>query len=593
MMKSLLNISIAASVLIIAPGCAKTLLPKDQLSVNTTFVSYDGFKTYAWKFYSVFPGYDGSAPNSEFNGDLFLNANPNGQSSWVAQTITIPSTDATYTGSYVNIRDINIMLDNIDKSQLTETDKAHWRGVGYFFRAFNYANLVNRFGDVQYIDRALNDADSALYTPRTSRDEVAQRILDDLKYAEQNIKINGDGANTVNKSVVQAFISRYGLREGTWRKYHGLANAKVYLEASVAASEKLMTAFPNLSASYDDDFNSESLAGVAGIILYKQYVANQIMHALSSSGRNSAGRWDLTKAAADMYLLKDGQPRFTSPLFTDDKTPNEEFKNRDLRLYYTVPPPYKVNTTPPSQVFTYTGVPADTMYFAVMNRISNTQRKTLPTINWNGFVVRQEPHYQDFQNGQPYCVTYTGYRFYKYVNHMVKDQQSADINDCPVFRMGEILMNYAEAQFELGQFSQAIANATINKTRTRGEVAPLNISAIPNDPTRDPAVDPVLWEIRRERAVELMGEGFRFDDLRRWKKMDYLTRRKLGRWIKKGTDVPANSIIPIQNGASEGYISYEPQPPSSVPDYYYLYPIPTNEIGLNPKITQNPGWTNK
>ncbi|MCH5684866.1 RagB/SusD family nutrient uptake outer membrane protein [Niabella sp. W65] len=101
---------------------------------------------------------------------------------------------------------------------------------------------------------------------------------------------------------------------------------------------------------------------------------------------------------------------------------------------------------------------------------------------------------------------------------MVKDQQSADINDCPVFRMGEILMNYAEAQFELGQFSQAIANATINKTRARGEVAPLNISAIPNDPTRDPAVDPVLWEIRRERAVELMGEGFRFDDLRRWKK---------------------------------------------------------------------------
>ncbi|MCH5684865.1 RagB/SusD family nutrient uptake outer membrane protein [Niabella sp. W65] len=75
--------------------------------------------------------------------------------------------------------------------------------------------------------------------------------------------------------------------------------------------------------------------------------------------------------------------------------------------------------------------------------------------------------------------------------------------------------------------------------------------------------------------------------------MDYLTRRKLGRWIKKGTDVPANSIIPIQNGSSEGYISYEPQPPATVPDYYYLYPIPTNEIGLNPKITQNPGWTNK
>jgi len=88
----------------------------------------------------------------------------------------------------------------------------------------------------------------------------------------------------------------------------------------------------------------------------------------------------------------------------------------------------------------------------------------------------------------------------------------------------------------------------------------------------------------------LIGEGFRFDDLRRWDKMDYAVKEKLGRWITKGVDVPASNSIPIQNGATAGYIDYWGAPPGPYPDYYYLYPIPSNEIVLNPAIVQNPGW---
>ncbi len=126
--------------------------------------------------------------------------------------------------------------------------------------------------------------------------------------------------------------------------------------------------------------------------------------------------------------------------------------------------------------------------------------------------------------------------------------------------MGEVLVNVAEAKYELGEFNQAVADATINKLRARGAVAPLQLSAIPDDPQRDAAIMPALWEIRRERAIELMGEGFRFDDLRRWKKMDYAMAQKLGRWIKKGTDVAADAKIPILNNATEGYIAYEGVP---------------------------------
>lgn len=565
------------------------LTPQGQLSIENTLSGYNGFKTYAWQFYNAFPGYTNAMLDKDVNSDLFLYANPNSQSNWIWQRMTIPSSSSNYSQPYANIRQINLMLDYIGKSTLNESDRNHWRSVGYFFRAYNYANLINLYGDVPYVDHALTDADGQLYKARTPRDSVAMHILSDLQYAQLNIK-NGDGDNTVNPNVVLALISRFGLMEGTWRKYHGLSDANTYLKASADASKKLMAAFPALASNYDLVFNSESLAGVPGIILYKAYVTNQITHGLSTQNRNSSGRYDLTKAAADLFLMTDGQTRFTSPLFQGDKNPYDEFRNRDRRLYYTVPPPFKVNTNAPSLNYTFTANPNDTSYFGLMKSISDSSHKALPTRNWNGFVLKQEPHYVDYNNGQPYNVTYTGYRFCKYYNLLVQNAQGQDISDAPIFRMGEVLVNHAEAKFELGEFDQGVADATINKLRARGGVGPLNIAAVPNDPSRDITVDPVLWEIRRERAVELIGEGFRFDDLRRWHKMDYAVKEKLGRWITKGVDVPSGNRIPIQGGASAGYIDYWGTPPGPFPEYYYLYPIPSNEIVLNPKIVQNPGW---
>jgi starch-binding outer membrane protein, SusD/RagB family len=584
----LLGLPLMASLLL---ACNKNLdyLPKDQLTVETTFKDYNGFKTYAWQFYNFFPGYVEGVPNSDFNGDLFLNANANGQSSWAFQLIVIPSSSADYNTPYARIRTVNVMLDQIDGSPLNEKDKNHWRSVGYFFRAYNYMDLLNKYGAVPLILHAIGEADPALQMPRTSRDSVAAQILADLSYAEENIKPAGDGANTINTNVVRALISRFGLREGTWRKYHNLAGAETYLRASTAASEKLMTAFPSLAASYDLDFNSNSLAGVAGIILYKQYETAQLIHVLSSRARQSVGRWDLTKKAVDMYLMTDGQTRFTSPLFQGDKSPYTEFRSRDKRLYYTVPPPFKIKVS--GQTWSHTGNAADAEYFTLMASISDDQHKTLPTMNWGGIPVVSEPHFADDAKGQAFCVTYTGYRCYKFANKIINGVQNQDINDAPVFRIAEVLLNYAEAKYELGELSQEVIDKTVNKLRGRGGVAALSLSAIPDDPARDPAVAPELWEIRRERAIELMGEGFRFDDLRRWKKLDYISERKIGRWIKKGVDVASNAPVPILGGGTEGYIAYEPVPPGSIPDYYYLYPIPSDQIVLtNNAIVQNPGW---
>ncbi|WP_164108701.1 MULTISPECIES: RagB/SusD family nutrient uptake outer membrane protein [Sphingobacterium] len=590
--KSFLHISLAAAIGFSSVSCSNLLdlSPEGSLVEKTTFTSYNNFITYAWQFYDVFPGYSSSVPDSEINGDLFAKASTNATSDWLWNRVVTPGSSNDYKVPYEKIRSINILLDNIETSTfLTDVEKKHIRSLGFFFKAYNYMDLLNKYGGVIWVENAVDDGDTdVLYGTPSSRDEIAQKIADMLSYAEQNIKTNGDGKNTITKAVVRALISRFGLREGTWRKYHGLNDANKYLQLSMDASKALVTEIPNLHADYDELFNSESLANNQEVLLYKQYEVNQITHSLSSLARNSSGRWDLTKAAADLYLMKDGQTRWTSPTFDGDKTPNSEFRNRDIRLYYTVPPPFKVTVAHPSYAWAHTGVATDREYIDLMNTLSVATRKTLPTLNWQGLVLRQEPHYADYTNGQPFNVTFTGYRFYKFSNK-IKMLQNEDVNDAPIFRMGEVFVNYAEAAYELGQISQDIINQTVNKLRNRGKVAALQISTIPTDPSRDSEVTPLLWEIRRERAVELMGEGFRFDDLRRWKKMNYAAKQKLGRYLTKGVDVPQAAPIPILNGATAGYIAYEGEPPA-FPDYYYLYPIPSAEIAMNPKIQQNPEW---
>lgn len=606
-MKHINKIFFIIVIIVISYGCKKSFLdlqPKDQLSIETTFAAYEPIKLYAWQFYEVFPGYAGSVTNSEINSDMGAFSFLNGESPWIWQTMIVPTSSSDYTTPFKNIRAINLLLDNVDNAAMTDAEKKHWRSVGYFFKAFNYADLVNKYGDITWVENSLKDDDQAtLFGPRTPRNEVTQKILDMLTYAETNIKPAGDGANTINVNVVRALISRFGLTEGTWRKYHGITDAAKYLQASADASQKLVAAFPNIIPNYWEVFNSASLAGKPGILLYKLYEKDQVTHTASTFPKSSSGRWDITRKAMDMYLMKDGQTRWTSPLFQGDDTPFKEFRDRDIRLYFTTPPPYKVNAPGSIRTFTFTANPEEQEFFPVLENLTpGDESKRLPMRNWNGFVVRKTPHFQDNNDGQPYNVTFTGYQLMKFASRLNEGISSADINDAPIFRIEEVMLNYAEAMFELGGFTQTICNATINKLRARGKVAGLNIAAIIADPKRDPSVDPVLWEIRRERTIELMGEGFRFDDLRRWKKMDYATERKLGMFltVKAGTtqtlncgEVPPNTV-PTLGGrtvGSSGYVAYEGIPPTPFKSYYYLYPIPSNEVVItNDAVKQNPGW---
>lgn len=614
--------------------------PLDQETAKTFFTSYENCKTYAWQFYGWYPGYGlDSYQLHDSDSDNGFRGYSNGENSYAWDKVAKGSYTSTGANGwfYWRIRSIHTLLDQLDGVTMSDGDKAHWRSVCYFFKAQEYFRLISRFGDVIWVDKLLTEKDEEiLYGPATPRVAVAEKILEMLLYARDNIKVKGDGANTINTDVVNALISRFGLFEGTWQKYHKTSggNFSGYLQASMDASSVLIAKYPELHANYNEVFNSYELSGVKGILLYKIYVPTK-GHNLMRNMRSSES-WQ--EASADMvqsYLCADGKPLWTSDVYEGDKQTgndimNVEFRNRDHRLYYSICPPYRVNTPEPGtswnrgqdHLVTSTGNPLDQEYIDLMKKLNAGSKsvKVLPVIQWNDVYVREQPHFRGrYQMLQGYNITNGGYYNWKY--YTPDNQVVYSDTDAPIYRMGEVLVNHAEAAWELGKFDQAVADATINKLRVRAHISKMVVADINSgfDPKRDKGghisksdpvagpedyeVDPVLWEIRRERRVELYAEGFRFDDLRRWGKGHYLNKRQLGAYVKKSdyetlryvttTDLSKFDLKLEDQSKEEGRIALFGTPNPGWKNKYYLFPIPINDLTLNINLIQNSGYESK
>lgn len=609
--------------------------PLDQQTVETVFTNNENFKTYMWRFYvnRSFMAYEYSNYNADITdsysdntcGQLSLNST----NKYAWDKVVVPTSGGGW--NFSTIRALNLMLDNIDKSQLTEEQKEHWRSVGYFFKALDYFWLMERFGDVPYLEHYITDGDKEeLYKAATPRRELAAKILELLEYARNHIGTQNDGENTINVDCINALISRFGLFEGTWQKYHGLSTDSEYnkyLQASFNASSELMKKYTELIPSYDAVFNSLSLAGKPGIILYKDYQnTSGYGHLYIRYTRAYALGNHPTADLVKSYLCTDGKPIYTSSVFMGDKSTgdapmNVEFQNRDRRLYYTVVPPYRIYNSKGKPCtgtawypnFKRTEYPEDSRFLDLMNEIcaEDGSEKTLPILQWEGKMIGEVPHLADnrYNLGQIYVNSLGGYYLWKYYNTSSDIASGQADTDAPIFRMGEILVNHAEAAFELGQFDQEVADATINKLRKRAHIADMKVAEITADfdPTRDNDIAPVLWEIRRERRVELVAEGFRFRDIRRWKKGEYLNKVPMGVYLNSKTDVentfhqaqPDINKFPLALDKKESgrIIIYgtAANPQMGIPnpgwlDKYYLYPLPIEDLVLNDKLKQNPGY---
>lgn len=639
MKKIFISFAILAGVTL--SGCNDSFLdklPVTNPTEETVFKSYDNFLAFMWPCYEMFSNTDiatsvnGIGQNSHYQGDInagFMDSKYESSSNnYAYQKITSTATGNGWSFGY--LRRINMMLTHIDGSNLTDVEKNHWKAVGYFFHSYWYMELINRFGDIPWIETVLNDESPEAYGPRVARKEVADKVLDRLKWAEENIGDfqSRDGDNTINRDCIRAAISRFTLREGTWRKYHELGDYDKYFTECIRVSKLLMDDYPTLyygtdgqpAAGYGEMWTTESLKGIPGVILYKEYVDDINNCNYSYMEHTSSHYVEMNQKTVDLYLMKNGKPILNhASSYHGDKDMYATFRDRDPRLYHTVIPPYKVKAGKGDYpTWSYTDDPADREYIDIMKpneSCSNpgTGMKRLPGQNWSASLVPEIPRL----GTGAFVTCRSGYYVWKNWSQWEKSFNNGAQNtaDKPIFKIEEVLLNYAEAMFEAGQFNQPVADITINKLRDRAGVAQMVVADINDsfDPNRGKyypkgndngiLVDPVLWEIRRERIIELMGEGFGFYDIRRWRMAPwFLNKTATGLWLSKEKAAAAgytlyNTETGYSDGATgtmkEGYLYLFNDPLKEGKGWlekYYLYQVPTTEILLNPALEQNPGW---
>ena len=587
-----INLNILSAGLLLATAVSFSscddFLTRDPQDTVTDVPSFwnneENLRTSFLDYYTYFfPGYRSSWERA----DNFAETNvadwtdDNAQEVATLFTKVAPTSDAG-NWNFEKIRNMNLLLSRIQSSTLGEEAKNHWSGVARLFRAMEYAKLVQKFGDVPYYDAVVGSTDNEqLYRARDPRTTVMDKVNEDLAFACANIRVNdGTKGLTVNRAVAQGFASRIMLFEGTWQKYHANNTAKAaeYLKAAKDYAAALMqTNAYSIAPSYKSLTTSEDLAGNPEIIMYLSYVENVVMNSLMSFQNTEMEMSSPSRSFIDAFLTKNGLPIHQAGN-TDYKGKEyaKEILNRDPRLADNIDEESGLRLNGVAAVYAASG------YYA--NRYVNKD-----LINKPGGM------------------------------------SSTNTTDAPVMKLNEVMLNYIEAAAELadlGQYTltQADFDKTINAIRDRqstqmphvtlaGNALKVNGVEI-NDPDRDATVKPIIWEIRRERRVELAYEGLRFNDLRRWGKLEYADMVKnkklnMGAWINKA-DYPENAdalakiTLCDENGnivtGNEGYIMpiTEVAKMRQMADKDYLYPIPVDQITMYEthgfKLTQNPGW---
>lgn len=552
--------------------------PKDRLSPDIYFKTETDCELWTNNYYTVFPSAEGiySEPYDVIVRDVLAD-----EISGVRKPMP---TDGNW--NWEKLREMNFFLSRASQVE-DESVRLEYEGLTRFFRAYFYFEKVKRYGDVPWVDRPLGSDEEELYKGRDSRELVMEKVMEDVDFAIANLPEVQD-VYRVTRWTARALKSRIALFEGTFRKYHGLDGYEEFLQACVNASEPFLTGpysiYTSGSTPYQDLFTSQN-AIETEIILARAYTSaiSGMTHDVNGHLTGATmGRPGMTRNVVNMYLMRDGS-RYTDQENYAIKTFVEECKNRDLRMAQTLRTPgYK--------------------------RIGGS-KELAPDLSRST----------------------TGYQLIKYLTEEKYDANKASTNDMPLFRLAEVLLNYAEAKAELGTLKQADLDNTIRPLRVRAGLPDLDMEEANANP--DPYLSSpetgyanvtgdnkgVILEIRRERTLETPMEGLRYWDIMRWKEgkrfekpIEGLYFPGTGEYDLDGNgsvDVciydtekaPGNSAdvlylklgsdIVLSGGTSGNVLAHSTQQRIWNEQRDYLYPIPTDDRVLTQgAISQNPGW---
>ncbi|WP_337558410.1 RagB/SusD family nutrient uptake outer membrane protein [Phocaeicola plebeius] len=545
-------IILVAATSMLEYGCENYLdiTPPSDITPEVYFTDVSDLEAYMMGRYGTFN------PNSNygFSGD-------NGTDNQISKdynalyTLDESKVPSGSNWDFSGIYAVNWFLDQVlpkwEKGEISgnENEVKHFIGEAYFFRAWYYYQNVKRFGDFPIIEKALPDDKEILIkaSVRYPRTDVIHFILSDLeKSIEYMSEQPRHNKTTLWKGVAYLMKSRVALYEGTWLKYfkdtpfvpngegwpgkdtwpdweypEGNLEAEVNwlfgqaMDASdkiastvqLASNSKILPQSISEHNDYLEMFGALDMSGYDEILLWKQYsqslgIANGTAQ-YAASGNADLG---LTRGMVSAFLMEDGLPFYAASAekpYKGDRSIGSIIQNRDNRMMLFVKQPGQIN--------------------GYIN---------IDTENTEGY--KEEPYPKI--TGSTYGYYYpTGYASRKGWNPDMGQWRNLQ-SSCgyPVFRAVEAYLNYIEACYERTGKIDEKADKYWKEIRKRGGVDEDYTVTIEATSMQEEAkydwgaysegrlVDATLYNIRRERRVELMLEGFRWDDLYRWRALDQL-----------------------------------------------------------------------
>lgn len=535
-----------------------------SLNDNTFWTSTGDLRTYANAFYGILPG--GVTNYGDTDADDQV---PSSINQFLWGQYVVPTEDGLWSkDNWSNIRNINYFMTHYGTVTGTEKEINVYVAEMRFFRALEYFNKIKTFGDVPWLDKDLNIDSEELYGSKMPRNQVAAKIIEDLDFAITWLpEKDKEEANRLNRDIARHIKARVCLHEGTYYKYHselGYAYEDLLKQAE-KETDKLITdghysiyKTGDTKHDYYNMFIMEDKKNLSEALLYIDYSYPTRTHNMGH-GAVEAGA-GFSKDFVDCFLYTDGRPKALTTLPKNDETLAQELANRDPRAAQLIR-----NDEFFAGNASYTAVGSDDAY------------------------VTQ------------YCPT--GYQSIKGYNPATAHEgYNKEDADGIAYRYAETLLINAEAKAELGTITQPDLDKTINELRDRVGMQHLTLTVgftDPNWPDYGYTLSPLLQEIRRERRIELAGEGFRFDDICRWKAgkivnnvMTYVGKKisATSSMAENGLRADAGYVIVYPNYTQKDLL-YVPGKSRTWDDKMYLYPIPSGELQRNPNLLpQNPGW---
>lgn len=545
-MKGNYYVIILLSPILLLCACDKgEMVPQEYITPPYVYDKLDSSGDYAMEvlnnLYAYLPnGYNridnvvlGAATDDAIPSDNYNSINVLSQSTLTA--IATNPDDAWYT-SYQAIRNVNLFLSNVDQVPVDLETKRYWRGEARFIRAISYFELIKRYGGVPLVGDRLFSQDDRVNIPRNSYGECVSYIVSELNDIKDSLRpdpVSSTDLGRISQGAALALKSRVLLYAASPLNNPGDDMSKWQAAADAAKAVidlKKFTLESDFGSVFTDRQNSEV------ILAFQRPQTKDLEKDNAPVGfadpNQSQGYVSPSEELVDAFPMKNGLP-ITDP--NSGYNPDSPYLNRDPRFYSTIF--YNGSMWLRRQVETFNGG---------ADKPDGVQRQTR-----TGYYMRK------------FLADYANQQAYGNQNH-----------NFPIFRYAEVLLNYAEAENELGNTGEAYW--PLIALRKRAGIAAGTDGMYGLKAGMDK--DDMRRAVHLERRIEMAFEEQRFWDVRRWKTADSVFNQNLN-----GMNITKNA---------DGSFSYQVTPVFKMrfTAQMYLYPIPYKEISGNPSIKQNPGW---